>query len=207
MIANIKKVFEKDFEDITEDKSPSSCDIIYVDSTMCQERRFQPMFRIRSDLPNPTLQMYSHILRRDGTHSIESMQITSWPAKEDSTNSECYWSGHENHSTLVLSEPMFERFLPRYCHSTMKCNLCRMEYNKSKNSVTRSKGVVVKKADTPMSRQYTCLYNQDENVRQKRKITYPLRSKNYTKVKNRKPAIKRKRSDKEFWICRSYNEE
>ena len=213
MIADINKVLEMySSEELTEDTSPSSCDVIYVDFSMCQERRFQPMFRVRFDKPVPILQMYTHILRRDGTQAIESMPVTSWPI-EDDNNSECRWSGQDLHSPLVLSERILERFLPRYCHSGMNCNLCRMESNKSKNSFSKTKGIFVKKADTPKSRQYKCLYNQNENIRQRKKVTYPTTTKDYTKVKIKRPGIKRKPDDKtpvwkdpEFWKCRSYDE-
>lgn len=183
---------------------PSSCDILYLDYSMCQERRFQPMFRVRLDKPVPILQMYSHILRRDGTHAIESMQVTSWLDEEEDDSSEVSWSGKDIHSKLVLSERMFERFLPRYCNSAMKCCLCYTENNKSKNSFTKSKGLFVKKADKPTSRQYKCLYNQKDSVKSVRQSSYPKMEKKYKKVKHRINRDELDRKHPHFWDIRSY---
>ena len=157
---------------------------------MCQERRFQPMFRVRFDQSPPFIQMYSHILRRDGrTHNIESMTITNWVEKD---NKSCvYWTGTTPLSPLKMSDSMMDRFIPRYCTSDKRCCLCLPKSSKagakprSQNCCIKKNGIVVKQADRPGTKQYKCKYNKPDDTKQRKKITYPNTTQNYIKVKDK----------------------
>ncbi len=212
IIHEVKKIFELPEEELSENPSPSSCDAIYLDYTMCEERRFQPMFRVRFDWKIPHIQMYSHILRRDGTHSIESIQIANWVPGNDS--SDVHWRDKKMDSTLSISDRITERFLPRYCHDGMKCSLCMTSDNsekkcRTKNSNTKSKGLVIKTADSVSSRQFKCLYNQEENAKQKKKVSYPSLPNNYLKVAEKEKQMRNKPGYKKpnLWEINNYDEE
>ena len=156
---------------------------------MCQERRFQPMFRVRFDRSPPEIQMYSHIMKRDGTHNIESMAIANWAKSK--TPLGIYWEGKNTVSRLKMSDTIIDRFIPRYCTSQRRCCLCSSDCSKpgakskSQNDTVQIKGTVIKPADTPVAEQYTCRYNQSEDIKKKQKITYPTVPENYTKIKYR----------------------
>lgn len=121
-------------EELSEDTRPNASDSVYMDFCQCEERLFHPMFHVRFDKKRPFIQMFSHILRRDGTQSIESLNLTSWENKTD-TDSICsllQWTDTENpdeakiyEDNLYLDELLMLRFLPRHCSVDNKCILCQ----------------------------------------------------------------------------------
>ena len=119
---NIEDCFSRSLEDVTENKSPGTYDILPLDLTMCRYRLFQPMFLV--DFKKNRIQMNTHIICEDSSHSIESIILTSWKDKDDDSGQEICWEKVNGKQRLIMSQKLFDRYIPRWCSSRNQCVLC-----------------------------------------------------------------------------------
>ena len=192
----LEEFFEKPMEDLAENPRAQACDNVYMDFTNCEERRFDPMFHVRYGDGLPYLQMYSHILRRDLSHGLESMKLTNWsdkrtelPKKFDQILS---WKTPDSddedskyYRKLWMDEKLIQRFLPRYCSVDHKCILCRDGNSNSK--------VKTKYPNQNQNKKGCQVITPIETTSERYKVRYETRVANF-KDKSVYPKFKRTRS-------------
>jgi len=185
LLGYLNDCFESPMEDLAEDPKAISSDSVYMDFTQCEERRFDPMFHVRFEGGLPYIQMYSHILRRNKTHGIESMKLTNWSDKFQDLPKKFVpvlsWktaSPNENNSSyhrkLWMDKKLVERFLPRYCSVDHQCVLCR-DVNSSSTKQCPNKN---------HSNRGHCVYTPTKTTSNRYKVRYQTRIVNF-KNKNK----------------------